>query len=154
MRKTAAIPALALLLVTGCSAANAEPEATPSAAPATTPAAVETLTDTEEQTCLKLLGTDGSGPLSEVTHLVRIEDGLSGFDGSAETARLLNGTVGSITRAASEDMEPLLKELSSPLENTILIAENPGRPWMFNPETFTSAVAELETRCEPYAAGS
>lgn len=161
MSKTAAIPVLtaaALLLLTGCGAANAEADARPSppvsasgSAGPTTATAVE---DTEEQTCLKLLGTDGQGPLHQVISVVRIGDGTSGVEMSAEDARPLHEEVLAIAKDAPADLGPLLRELSSATGNVILQAEKPGRAWTFNADTWTAAATELEERCAPYGAGA
>ncbi|WP_312179572.1 hypothetical protein [Arthrobacter sp.] len=158
MRKTTAVPvftALALLLVTGCSAANAEAEAKPSPPPASAePSTAAAVEDTEEQTCLKLLGTDGQGPLHQVISVVRIGDGTSGVEMSAEDARPLHEEVLAIAKDAPADLGPLLRELSSPTGNVIMQAEKPGRAWTFNAETWTSAATELEERCAPYGAAA
>ncbi|MCQ1953661.1 hypothetical protein [Arthrobacter sp. zg-Y238] len=153
MRKAAAVPVLALLLVTGCSAANAEVEAKPSSPPASAEPSKETVAeDTEEQSCLKLLGADGQGPLNRMISVVRIGGGTSGVEMSAADARPLHEEVLAITENASADMAPLLKELSSATENVIMQAEDPSRAWMFNAAVWTAAATELQTRCEPYKA--
>ncbi|MBD8045383.1 hypothetical protein H9638_16365 [Arthrobacter sp. Sa2BUA2] len=160
MRKTAAIPVLtvlALLLVTGCSAANAEAEAQPSPPPSSVPAEPSTeaaVEDTEEQACLKLLGTDGQGPLHQVMSVLRIGDGTSGVEMSAEDARPLHEEVLAIAKDAPADLGPLLRELSSATGNVIMQAEKPGRAWTFNTDTWTAAVTELEERCAPYGAAA
>ncbi len=155
MRKTAAVPVLtvlALLLVTGCSAANAEAEAQPSPPPSSVSAEPSTeapVEDTEEQSCLRLLGSDGQGPLHQVISVVRIGDGTSGVEMSAEDARPLHEEVLAIAKDAPADLAPLVKELSSATGNVILQAEKPGRAWTFNADTWTAAAAELEERCQP-----
>lgn len=160
MRKTAASPVLtvaALLLVTGCSAANAAAEAQPSPPPSSVsaePSTEASVEDTEEQTCLKLLGIDGQGPLHQVISVVRIGDGTSGVEMSAEDARPLHEEVLAITKDAPADLDPQLRELSSATGNVIMQAEKPGRAWTFNADTWTAAVTELEERCAPYGAGA
>ncbi len=136
MRKAAAVPVLALLLVTGCSAANAEAEAKPSMPPASAePSSEAVVEDTEEQSCLKLLGTDGQGPLNQMISVVRIGGGTSSVEISAEDARPLHKEVLAIAKDASADMAPLLKNLSSPIESVIMKAERPSTALTFNAET-------------------
>ncbi|UWX98429.1 hypothetical protein N2K95_07235 [Arthrobacter zhaoxinii] len=155
MRKAAAVPVLALLLVSGCSTATTEAEAKPSSPPASAaPSTEPVVKDTEEQSCLKLLGTDGQGPLNQMISIVRIGGGTSSVEMSAEDARPLHSEVLAIAGDASADMAPLLKELSSPTENVIMQAEKPSRAWMFNAESWTTAATELQTQCEPYEAAS
>ena len=105
--------------------------------------------DTEEQTCLKLLGTAGEGPLSQMISIVRIGDGTSGVDASVTDARVLHEEVLAIAKDANADIKPLLKELSSPTENVIMKADKPERPWTFNADTWTGAVTDLQARCAP-----
>ncbi|MDM7991436.1 hypothetical protein [Arthrobacter sp. zg-Y877] len=153
MRKTAAIPALVVLIVTGCAAEAGESGASSATGTATgkPSASAETVAqDSDEETCRKLLGTEGNGPLREAASLVKIGGGTSGFEGTVETARALHEEIQGVAQDASPEMEPLLEELSSPMENTIKIAENPGSPWTFNADTWRTTVAELETSCAPY----
>ncbi|MCC9197574.1 hypothetical protein QNO08_07815 [Arthrobacter sp. zg-Y820] len=153
MRKAVTSAAIALLLVTGCSAEAAEsgaPAATATSEPSVEPVAL----NAEEQTCIKLLGTDGKGPLYDAIYLVKIGDGTSGFLGTAETASLLNEEIAGIARNAPEGMDALLEELSSPMENAALRAEHPDSPWSLNVATWTGAVAQLLTRCASYETGA
>ncbi|WP_146360487.1 hypothetical protein [Arthrobacter yangruifuii] len=69
-----------------------------------------------------------------------------------ETARALHQEIQGLAKDAPEQMLPQLKELSSPVENTLVIADSPGSAWTFNPGTWTRAAAELETGCAPYRA--
>ena len=106
--------------------------------------------DTEEQSCRKLLGTDGQGPLNRMISIVRIGGGTSSVEISPEDARPLHEEVLAIAKDASADMAPLLRKLSLPTENALMKAEEPSRAWTFNPETWTTAVTELQTWCDPY----
>lgn len=151
MRLSAISPVLALLLLTGCGAATAGAEAKPSLPSAPAEPSVETVAaDTEEQSCLKLLGTDGHGPLTRVTSAVKIGDGTTGVEMSAEEARPLHDEVLAIAKDAPVDIAPLVKQLSSPTENVLRKAENPDASWNLNADAWTTAAAELQTRCEPY----
>ena len=151
MRISAISPVLALLLLAGCGTATEGAEAKPplpstSAEPSVDPVAA----DTEEQSCLKLLGTDGQGPLARVISAVKIGDGTTGVEMSAEEVRPLHDEVLAIAKDAPVDIAPLVKELSSPTENVLRKAENPDVSWNLNADTWTTAAAELQTRCEPY----
>ncbi len=83
---------------------------------------------------------------------MKIGGGTSRFEGSVETARALHQEIQGLAKDAPEQMLPQLKELSSPVENTLVIADSPGSAWTFNPGTWTRAAAELETGCAPYRA--
>lgn len=155
MKKAAVIPALALLLVTGCSAEAAGAGAPSASAPANAPVSADAgPQDSEAQTCLKLLGTNGNGPLYNAIYLVKLGDGTSGFGGTAETAGELHEELGGIARSAPQDIAVSLEELSSPMENTMLLAENSGSPWNLNVQTWKGAVADLLTRCAPHETGT
>ena len=157
MRKAVAVPAIALLFITGCSAATADPGAQhPSdpaaAAPPSIQAAVQ---DSEEQTCSRLLKTNGAGPLYQAMYIYRVDDfGTSTFLGSAESARTLNDALDGIAQDAPQDMGAALAALASPMEGAMQTAENPGSPWVADFETWQDAVAELLTRCAPYESGA
>ena len=155
MRNAVAIPAIALLFLTGCGAAAAEPGAPAASEPATessaeVPSFEGGSRDSEEQTCAKLLETNGDGPLYQSIYLLRMGDGTSGFGGSDETARTLSQEVHGIAGRAPQGMEASLAELASPMDATVQRAENPNSGWNVNVETWKSAVAELLTRCAPY----
>ncbi|MDN3905805.1 hypothetical protein [Arthrobacter sp. YD2] len=151
MRISAISPVLALLLLTGCGAATVGAEAKPPLPSASAEPSVETgAADTEEQSCLKLLGTDGQGPLTRVVSVVKIGDGTTGVEMGAEEARPLHDEVLAIAKEAPVEIAPLVKELSSPTENVLRKAENPDASWNLNADTWTTAVTELQTRCEPY----
>lgn len=153
MKKAISIPALSLLLLTGCAAADAEPEAVappPSATPSApvSPAAQ----DTEEQACTKLMGTDGSGPLYESIRLVRISDGTFGFQPSTpEKTERLHQTVLAAADAAPEDLGALLTDLSSGTAGALQVAESSeGWSVYFSPEGWSAAAGQLLSRCAPY----
>ena len=155
MRKTAISPVLALLLLTGCSTATAGAAAKPPV-PSETAESPEAkgVEDTEEQSCLKLLGTDGRGPLAQMISAVKIGDGTTGVHMSADDARPLHDEVLAIAKDASSDIAPLVKELSSPTENVLRKAENPDVSWNLNADTWSAASAELQIRCTPYESAS
>lgn len=153
MKKAISIPVLSLLLLTGCAAADAEPEAVappPSATPSApvSPAAQ----DTEEQACTKLMGTDGSGPLYESIRLVRISDGTFGFQPSTpEKTERLHQTVLAAADAAPEDLGALLTDLSSGTAGALQVAESSeGWSVYFSPEGWSAAAGQLLSRCAPY----
>ena len=158
MKKAVTLSALALVLLSGCAVAEADagtaPEAAPassasagSAAPAAAPAPAQ---DSEEGTCLKLLGSNGDGPLSEATNRVTIYDGTSGYQGTPETGRVLLAELDAITESAPQDMEASLLELSSPVQNSIELAEGTTTFWGLDVETWQGAVEDLRARCAPY----
>ncbi|MBD7996364.1 hypothetical protein H9639_13750 [Arthrobacter sp. Sa2CUA1] len=163
MRKTVAVPALALLLLTGCSAADAEPSSPPSSAPATAQAssapaiasaAVETGgEDPEKEACLGLLGTSGKGPLYQAISAVWMEAGIYGIHVDPEPARLLNDQVQTIAQKAPQDMGPLLDELSVPMKAAVPRTDKWDTAQTFDPFTWTGAVAQLLTWCAPYDTG-
>ncbi|WP_104101173.1 hypothetical protein [Arthrobacter sp. 08Y14] len=151
MRKAVAVPALTLLFLTGCGAAAAEPGALPASGSATAAPSAEVVSrDSEEQTCAKLLETNGEGPLYQSIYLLKVGDGTSGFGGSVETASTLGQEVHGIAGRAPHDMEAPVEELASPMDATVQRAENPDAAWSVTIETWQSAVAELLTRCAPY----
>ncbi|MCC3289924.1 hypothetical protein [Arthrobacter sp. zg-Y1110] len=164
MRKTAAIPVLALLLVTGCSAEASEPEAAsaPATAAASAPApaaaaagsTAETVAlDSAEETCRKLLGTDGNGPLYRAIYFVKDNGSTFGFEGSDGTgANALNTEVRGIADSAPEGMDALLKELSAPIESAMPVAEDSGSAWHFDIYAWRNAVSEILAQCAPYEA--
>lgn len=157
MRKTAAIPVIALMLVTGCSAEAADPEsssvsAPASAAPSAAPTAETAAQDTEEAACLKLLETDGAGPLYSAIHRVQFGGGTSGFQGTADDARVLQEELRGIADHAPHTMTLLLEGLISPLESVAGQAANPGSAWNFNIDIWKGAVSGLLSRCAPYEA--
>lgn len=172
MRKAVAVPAIALLLITGCSAATADPGAPHNSDPATSasdnsapyssapaaaapPSIQAAVQDSEEQTCSKLLKTNGEGPLYQATYIYRIDDfGTSTFLGSAESARTLNEALDGIARDAPQDMGAALAALASPMANAMQTAGDPGSPWVADFVTWQGAVAELLTRCAPYESGT
>lgn len=150
MKKTAAIPAIALMLVTGCSAEAAEPAPRSASAPATAKPSAETAArGSEEQTCVKLLGTGGKGPLYTAIYSVIIGDGVSGLRGTAESAAALGDTVRGIALDAPQDMVESLEGLASPMESALL-SENQDSPSSFTLEAWKGHVAALLTRCAPY----
>ncbi|MBD8045390.1 hypothetical protein H9638_16400 [Arthrobacter sp. Sa2BUA2] len=151
MKKTAVIPVIALLLVTGCSTAEAKSDSGPSTAPETTkpasPAAAETVVeDPEQKACLELLGTGGKGPLYQAISVVRFSDGTYSLGGSSETSRL-NTDVQAIAKNAPQDMVPALSELSTALDGT-----GPAAARSFDPFAWSGAVTELLARCAPFEA--
>ncbi len=157
MRKIAAIPALALLLLTGCSAATEETE--PAAAPATAsatpmPSATPTASaqDSLEQSCRKLLGPEGKGVLSQASYFVRINDGTYGFNGPAESARTVEKQIRSIALTAPEGLDVQLDELISSLGTAIVAAESQTAGSGFDMFAWQSTIADLQATCAPYEA--
>ncbi|MCC9144579.1 MULTISPECIES: hypothetical protein [unclassified Arthrobacter] len=152
MRKTAAVPALALLFVTGCSAEAAEPDASaPAAATAKPSATAETVAlDSVEGTCLKLLGTGGNGPLYQAIYFVKDNDTTFSVQGSADSARTVNAEVQDIAASAPEGMGILLKDLSASMDGAIPLAEGPGPFPGFDIFAWRDAVSELLIQCAPY----
>ncbi|MBP3044903.1 hypothetical protein KKR91_01060 [Arthrobacter jiangjiafuii] len=158
MRKTAAIPAIALMLVTGCSAEAVESGSSSASAPApaapsaAAPSAETAAQDTEEATCLKLLETDGKGPLYNAIHRVQFGGGTSGFQGTADDARVLQEELDGIAATAPHTLALLLEGLVSPLESVAGQAADPGSAWNFNVDIWKGAVSGLLSRCAPYEA--
>lgn len=152
MKKAAALPAIALLLLTGCSTADAAAEApavssSPAAAQSSAAAAGQ---DSEEGTCLKLLKTNGKGPLYSIIHLYKIGGGTTTFTSTPEGTRLLADEFRGITRNAPEDMVAALEILASPAEGTLQRAENSDASFIAPTEAWQSAVGELLTWCAPH----
>ncbi|MCC9173702.1 hypothetical protein [Arthrobacter sp. zg-Y179] len=158
MKKPAAIPVLALLLVTGCGAEATEPEgaepgaSAPASASAAAGSTAETVAlDSAEETCRKLLGTDGNGPLYRAIYFVKDNGSTFGFEGSDGTgASALNTEVRGIADSAPEGMDALLKELSAPIESVIPAAEGSGSAWHFDIYAWRNAVSEILAQCGPY----
>ncbi|WP_152969952.1 MULTISPECIES: hypothetical protein [Arthrobacter] len=155
MRISAISPVLALLLLTGCSTATTGAEAKPPTASETAaPTVAPEVGDTEEQSCLKLLGADGQGPLTQMISVVKIGGGTSGVNMSPEDARPLHDEVLAIANDAPADIAPLVKQFSSPTENVLRKADNPDASWNLDADAWTAAATELQARCEAYEASS
>lgn len=164
MKKAVSVSALALLLLTGCTAAaEAKPEgsvppspAGPAAAPATSAARPSPAQETEEQSCAKLMGDGGSGPLYKSIQLVRISDGTFSFQPSSpENTEKLHKTVLAAADTAPEDIGVLLTALSAGTENALQVAGGKGsQPVNFDPFGWSDAASQLLTRCAPYEAAS
>ena len=163
MKKAVSVSALALLLLTGCTAAEAQPEgsvppspAGPAAASATSAAAQPPAQQTEEQSCAKLTGSGGSGPLYKSIQLVRISDGTFSFQPSTpENTEQLHTTVLAVADTATEDIGVLLTELSAGTENALQVAGGKGSQSVnFDPFAWSDAAGQLLTRCAPYEAAS
>ncbi|WP_312179564.1 hypothetical protein [Arthrobacter sp.] len=105
--------------------------------------------DPEKEACLGLLGTDGKGPLYQAISIVRISDGTYSVGGGSTEASLLNDKVQAIAKRAPQDMGPLLDELSTAMKSN----GQPAAAGTFDPYTWSSAVAELLTRCAPHETG-
>ena len=152
MKKAAALSAIALLLLTGCSTADAAAEASdvyasPTAAQPSTAATVQ---NSEEETCLKLLKTNGKGPLYSIIHVFKIGGGTTTFTATPEGTRLLADEFQGITRNAPEDMVAALEVLASPALGALRWAENSDAAFIADTEAWQSGVGELLTRCAPY----
>ncbi|MCQ1985889.1 hypothetical protein [Arthrobacter sp. zg-Y844] len=158
MRKTAAIPVLALLFVTGCSAEATEPEASSApaaAAPAAGSTAETVALDSAEETCRKLLGTDGNGSLYRAIYFVKDNGSTFGFEGSdGAGASALNTEVRSIADSAPEGMDALLKELSAPITSAMPVAGDSGSALHFDIYAWRNAVSEILVQCAPYEAAA
>lgn len=156
MRKTAVIPALALLLLTGCGSdatgsGPAEPAGTSeAAAEAAEPAAGTTTADSEEAACLKLLGSDGNGPLYRAIYSVNDDGATFGFEGPAESVSSLGGELRGIADGAPKGMDTPLEELTVSLEGAAQLIGNPASAADFDIYAWRGAVTELLTRCAPY----
>lgn len=171
MRNSAAIPALALLLLTGatgCTAAaeenepaaapspgSASPSPTRSASPAAAPAA--SAKDSLEESCGKLHGTDGIGPLSQASYFVRVGgtygyDGTYGFEGPIESVMALDGQLKYIARTAPAETKAQMDELVSSMGKAIRLIDNSGAGADFRVDTWQSTIADLEATCAPYQA--
>ncbi|MHA7239565.1 hypothetical protein [Arthrobacter sp. TMS1-12-1] len=164
LKKYVAIPALVLILVTGCGAPQAAPESSESpsssALPqtpkssATTEPAKAAFQVSEETTCTQLLGTDSDGPLfgaiSLVTELSEESDGAAVLD----SARLLKEEVSGIAEHASGEMVPLLSELLAPMDDIIGLADGTQASSDMDMTAWKAAATELLTVCGPYDTGS
>lgn len=108
----------------------------------------------EETTCTQLLGPDSDGPLfgtiSLVTELSEESDGAAVLD----NARLIEEEVSGIAEHASDDMAPLLAELSAPLDDIIGLADGTQASSDFDMTAWKAAATELLTVCGPYDSGS
>ena len=165
MRKTAAVPVLALLLLTGCTDTESEASsqtASPSAPPSSTgqPAGQSAGADgaaseaTEEQTCSELLGTDGTGPLYQAISLVRIEDGTFGFTGSPEAAGAVDETLRGLAADAPPVLEPQLAELTQAMGGVLTLAEpSTGSAVSFDPFAWTDTIGDILAVCARYEVG-
>lgn len=154
MRRLAAIPALALLLLTGCTAAAEETE--PAAAPVSaTPmtSATPSAKDSLERSCRKLLGPEGKGALSQASYFVRINEGTYGFNGPAESAHTVEKQIRSIALTAPEGLDVQLDELVSSLGKAISAAESQAAGSSFDMFAWQSTIADLQATCAPYAVG-
>ena len=160
MRKTAAVPVLALLLLTGCTNAGsaASPQtASPSASSSAgqseeaDEAAAEA---TEEQTCSELLGTDGKGPLYQAISLMRIEDGTFGFAGSPEAAGSVDETLRGLAADAPAVLEPQLAGLIQAMGGVLALAEpSTGAAVTFDPFAWTDTIGDILAVCARYEVG-
>lgn len=156
MRKTAVIPAIALMLVTGCSAeavesSSSSASATAPAAPSAAAPTAETVAqDTEEAACLKLLETDAKGPLYNAIHRMQFVYGTYSFLGTADDARALQEELQGIADTAPHTMALLLEGLISPMEDFVAKADNPDPGWNFNVDIWKGAVSGLLSLCAPY----
>ena len=162
MRKTAVVPVLALLLLTGCT--NAESEAAPSpvspsaslsassSAGQSAEAGAAAAEATEEQTCSELLGTDGRGPLYQAISLVRIEDGTFGFAGSPDAAGSVDETLRGIAADAPSAMTPQLTELTQAMGSVVALAEKSSGAG-FDPFAWTDTMGEILSVCARYEVG-
>ncbi|MCC9195192.1 hypothetical protein LOC59_16275 [Arthrobacter sp. zg-Y916] len=155
MRKTAAVPVLALLLlITGCTNAESEAVASPvPASPSASPSSATAVEATEEQTCSALLGNDGKGPLYQAISLVRIGDGTFGFAGSPDAVGPLDETLRGIAADAPSAMAPQLKELTQAMGGVIALAEKPSGAATFDPYAWTGTIGEILSVCARYEAG-
>ena len=155
MRRIAAIPALALLLLTGCTAAaeETEPAAAPaSATPTTSPTPTASAKDSLEQSCRKLLGPEGKGALSQASYFVRINEGTYGFNGPAESARIVEKQIRGIALTAPEGLDGQLDELVSSLGKAISAAEGEAAGLRFDMFAWQGTIADLQATCAPYEA--
>ena len=157
MRKTVAITALALLLLTGCTAETeqAGPTAAPTASAVDTPsvAPAASAKDSEEESCRKLIGTDGKGVLSQASYFVRINEGTYGFNGPAESARTVEKQIRNIALTAPEGLDVQLDELVSSLGKAIIAAESQAAGSSFDMFAWQSTIADLQATCAPYEVG-
>lgn len=170
MKKAVSACAFALLLLTGCSAADARSAAAPpSAIPtpagdAADPAsatsagiatgqagAAPSAPETEEQTCTRLMGEEATGPLYRSIQTVRVSEGTFGFQPSTpEGTRALHDTVLAAAETAPEDMGQQLRELSAGTEGALQAEGRSGGAVNFDPFGWSKAASDLLARCAPY----
>lgn len=161
MRKTAAVPVLALLLLTGCTNAGsaASPQTASPSAPSVPSAgqsaeADEAAEATEEQTCSELLGTGGRGPLYQAISLVRIEDGTFGFAGSPDAAGSVDETLRGLAADAPPVLDPQLAELAQAMGGVLALAEpSTGAAVTFDPFAWTDTIGDILSVCARYEVG-
>ncbi|WP_217432829.1 hypothetical protein, partial [Pseudarthrobacter oxydans] len=163
LRRYAAIPALVVILVSGCGAPQPAPEASespsssgssqkpePSAVTQTSKAVFQV---SEKTACTQLLGTDSDGPLFGVVSLVTELDSESDGAAVVEKARLLDEEVSGIGEHAPDNLVPLLAALSGPMDDIIGLADGTQTSSDLNLPAWKAAATELLTLCGPYDRG-
>ncbi|MCC3299348.1 hypothetical protein [Arthrobacter caoxuetaonis] len=155
MRKFAAVPALALLLVTGCSAFEQAPppaEAEPATA-SPTAAAVTMLT--KKEACVELFGLAQDGPLFETIELLSSSAQAAGAGEPADPnfpddAVRLHDELAEIQRQAPDDIVPLLEDFRGPLDEITSLLDGTHTGESADIDAFKVAGAELLNTCAVY----
>lgn len=159
MKRTAAISALALLVLTGCSAADAgsKPDATASASKASRPSATATPTPaiqlSKKEACVELFGNVQDGPLFETVMF------LSEFYNDPETAAAdpafpttvhrLNIEVQDILEDAPTELRSTLTDFALPLNEMSNMLNGTGEA-LSDLDDYKVAGKDLVLECSPY----
>ncbi|MGJ9402426.1 hypothetical protein [Arthrobacter sp. KK5.5] len=154
---------LALILLAGCAAPEADTEqaaeaTTASASPSASPSA--SAIDAEEPafrvsrqtTCTQLLGQNEGGPFYRTIDFVNEFQDID--DATITKSRGLKDEVDSLALHAEEDLTPFLESFASPMTEMIEITEGGGTTYNFDATEFKAAGTELVNLCTPYFSGS
>lgn len=158
MKRTAAIPALALLLVTGCGASHAAPDlkAAESASPSSSPSpSAETIALlSEEQACVKLFGQKQDGPLFETVTF------LQAFYDDPETATAdpafsinvhrLNAELQNIVEVAPPQLQPHLDDFVLPMSEISDMLNGIDGTTLSELDDYKVAGKDLILQCGPF----
>ncbi|MGV0109006.1 hypothetical protein [Arthrobacter sp. CP30] len=156
----AAIP-LALVLLAGCAAPEAESQPAESvrSTPTSTPTPSATVEKTEpafqvsrQTTCNQLLGPDEDGPLFRTIDFVNEFQDID--PDTIAKARDLKAEVDGLAVHAEDDMKPFLKGFASPMTEMIDITGGGGSTYNFDATEFKAAGTELVNLCTPYFSAS
>lgn len=152
----AAIP-LALILLAGCAAPEAEsqPAESTSSTPTPTPTPSATVEETEpafqvsvESTCTQLLGENEDGPFYETLDFVVEFEDIS--PATITKARGHKDEIDGLALHAQDNMVPYLEGFASPMTEMIEITEDGGTNYQFDATDFKAAGTELINICTPY----
>lgn len=160
MKKSTAIPTVALILITGCGSPQAAPDATetvsipaPETASSSETSKAVSLAS-EESTCTALVGSSSDGPLYETISLIAERDTGSDRATLVATARRLSSEMHEIAKGAPQGMAMDLKDFYAPLDDIIGLDDKTRVRSNFNADSWKEAGINLLNLCEPYDAGT